>query len=201
MVRSLLTNDTKELFVMIAEPKQKEKSAIQLTQDIWKIEEELDMLYSSAESSYKSYGEEGESGILLKTDGTLIIRFPSEKTCLKKFEAINKKIVASKTLAQMRYEKPKLKKYKVTKKIEGKLEEIIPKALIDFLRNPKHKCKYDPEHIVFEFLDSQTSKNFVRIIFDRVDNTNNLLLDVTVESNDVEYAKATIKKLETLLKK
>lgn len=195
----MATGGTTELFDMVAKPKG--DAAIQLTQNIWKIEDELDMLFSYARNGYETYKEEGESGILLRTDGVLIIRFPSEKMCREKFESIKKKIAKSQVLSILRYGKLTLEKYKITKKVEGKLEAIVPKALINFLHKPQQKLSYEPERIFFEFFDSDSHKNFVRITFDKVNGTNKLMLDVSVESNDVKYAKETIQKVQALLKK
>lgn len=188
---------------MVAKPKGGENAAIQLTQNIWKIEEALDMLFSYTKKGYETYREEGESGILIKTDGTLICQFPSEKACEEKFDLIKQKLAESKFLAVLKYDELKLETYKISKKIEGKLEDVAPEALIDFLRNPKEKVGqkvYDPERIYFEFYDRDSHKNFVRINFNRVEGTNNLLLDVAVESNHVEYAKETIYKVQEILK-
>jgi len=186
---------------MAAKPKGKENTAIQLTQNPFKIEDELDMLFSYTQNGYETYKEEGESGTLLKTDGTVVTKFPSEKLCRENFEALKRKMSKSGTFASLQYSDLTLEAYKIGIKIEGKLEYVAPKALIDFLCNARQEVKYDPERIFFEFLDSKQHKNFVRITFDKIKGQKTLLLDVAVESNDPKYAQKTIKKVQEILKK
>lgn len=199
-----MTDDTSEFFRMVAKPKGSENAAIQLTQNIWKIEDALDMLFSYTKKGYETYKEEGESGILIKTDGTLICEFPSEKICQERFTSIMKKLVESKFLSTLQYDKLELETYKISKKIEGKLEDVAPAALITFLRKPKKEAGqkvYEPDRICYEFLDKESHINFIKINFNRVAETENLLLDVSVESNDVKYAKDTISQVQKILKK
>jgi hypothetical protein len=197
-----MTEMERELFVMVAKPKGMEASAIQLSQNIWKVEEELDMLYSSAKNVYETYVDVGESGAILKTDGTLVLSYPSEKECMQKFEEMKTKLAKTTVLPTIKYEKLELEKYKISKKVQGKLEDIASKELIAFLSGEKEQIRYDPRKISYEFADQTGGKNFVRIIFDKVlEEEGKLRLDVTVESNNVEYAKKAITQIESLLSK
>lgn len=196
-----MSENSSELFIMVAKPKAKEASAIQLSKNIWMIEDELDLLYSPAKNAFESYGDPGESKLLLKIDGTIVLNYPSEKECHKKFEDLEGRLAKSKVIPKMEYEKPELEKYKISKKIQGNLEDVAPEDLIAFLRGPQKKIQYDPKKISYEFIDPKNQKNFVRIIFDREMGEEKLLLDVTVESNDVKYARETMKEIESLLGK
>jgi len=195
-----MTEEKREMYVMISKPKGKETSAIQLSQDIWKVEDELDLLYSSAKNAYASYTDPGETGILLKIDGTLVLSYPSEKECKEKFAEMTKKLAKSTVLSAFKYDKLELERYKISKKIEGRLEDIAPKELINFLCSKKQEIQYDPKKISFEFLDPKSKTNFIKITFDSIIGKK-LLLDVGVESNEVQYARKTFQKIEILIKK
>ena len=186
---------------MVAQPKGKEASAILLSQDIWKVENELDLIFSSAKNAYESYKDPGESEILLKTDGTLVLSYPSEKQCKEMFEAMKAKLSKTKAIPSMKYGDLMLEKYKISKKMQGNLEDIAPQDLVAFLRGREREPLYDPKKISYEFIDPRNAKNFIKITFDKVMEEKKLLLDVIVESSDVSYAKKTIKEIEGLLEK
>ena len=192
-------SEAREIFEMVANPKGREASAILLSQDIWKVEDSLDLIYSSVKNAYSTYTEPGESETLLKTDGTLIFSYPTMEECKEKFEIMKKKLSKTEVIPTIKYDKLELEKYKIFKKMQGSLEDVTPKGLVDFLRNGEKETQYDPKKISYEFVDPETQKNFIRITFDKVTETKKLLLDVTVESNKVEYAKKTIKEIEALL--
>jgi hypothetical protein len=196
-----MATEIKETFVMATKPKGFESSAIQLTKDIWKIEDELNMIYSSAKKAYESYGDLEDTGALLKIDGTLVVKFSSEKECKSKFKELKDKMTGSSVLPAMNYGSLKLETYKITKQVQGKLEDVTPKALVDFLRGQKQKVVYDPKRIFFEFQDPKNNKNFIRITFDKVGEGETLLLNVTVESTDISYARETIKAIQGILRK
>ncbi len=196
-----MTEDAKEMFTMITKPKGKEASAVQLSQDIWKVEDELDLLYSPAKNAYESYADPGEAGILLKIDGTLVLSYPSAKECHEKFKDIKERLAKSTVLSTIKYEELELGKYKISKKMQGKLEDVAPKELTAFLRGKEQEICYDPKKISYEFVDRKIQRNFIKIVFDKVMDEEKLLLDVTVESNKVEYGKETIKKIQSLIGK
>lgn len=188
-----------EVFEMLAKPRGFESSAIQLTQNIWKTEQELDMIYSSAKKAFESYSDPGDTGLMLQVDGTLVMKYATEEECLRKFEQLKKKI-ASSSLPKIKYSKPSVETFKITKRVEGSLEKVVPSSLIKFLRGPSEKVKYDPRRIFYEFSDPNNTKNFVKITFDRASDATKLLLDIVVESNTVPYARTTVRKVEKLLR-
>lgn len=196
-----LADDTTEMFLMVSKPKGKAASAIQLSQDIWRVEDELDLLYSSARNAYVSYKETGKSETLLGIDGTLQVYYPSEEDCKKKFEEMKKKIKKAGTLPKLVYDELTLKSYRISKKIQGKLEDVIPNSLLEFLTEEAKEKKYDPKQVSFEFAEKQEQKDFIKVTFDKAMKGDKLLLDLTVESNDASYAKRTIKQVEQIIKK
>lgn len=195
-----MTESVREMFVMIAKPKGEETSAINLSQNIWKVEEELDLLFSSVKNAYESYIDPGESGILLKNDGTLVLSYPSKEKCIEKFAEMKKRLAETRVVPQIAYSEPELDRYEISKKMQGKLEDVAPQDLINFLRGEKQEILYDPKKITYEFIDPKNQKNFIKIMFVK-EVEKKLLLDVTVESNKVEYAKETIKQIESLFEK
>jgi|SRR5271157_2064501 len=191
-----MADECNELFVMKAQPRTPE--GINLTEDIWKIEEKLGLLYSSVRKAYVSYSEPGESGIELRINGTLFLKFPNKKLCEEKFEEMTNRISKKKVLQGVVYQPLELESYKLSKRIQGKIDEVVPQGLLAFINEEK---KYDPRQVTFEFVDRDEERNFIKIKFDRSTSADKLLLDVAVESNEVKRAKASMKKIEGIIKR
>jgi hypothetical protein len=187
---------------MSAKPKGHEKSAIRLEEAVWDIENGLDLLRSTDRGGYISYKDPGETGVLLKMDGTLILSFPSKKECEMRFGEIKKKLSkASASLPKMVFESLKLERYRISRKVKGKLADIAPANLTKFLKENPQEIQYEPRKFSFEFVDPANATNFVKITLDTKTEEEKLMLDITVESNKIKDAQDTIKEVEGLIGK
>jgi hypothetical protein len=187
---------------MTAKPKEHEKSAIRLDATTWDIENGLDLLPSTDRKGYISYRDPGETGVLLKMDGTLTLSFPTIKECESRFEEITKKFSeASGALPPLVFEPLHLERYRISRKVKGKLADVAPSDLTNFFKDNPQRIQYEPKKISFEFIDPASPINFIKITFDTKADEEKLMLDITVESNKIKDAQDTINEVEGLIGK